>query len=321
MQGATVTVLDQNETGKESSWAGGVSLSPLCPWDYPLAVTQLALRGAAKFGAWANSLHAATGIDPEHTVSGMRVLPPVDLSLAQRWCEQHQIAAEKCGQEIFLPDVAQVRNPRLMQALRARVVQLGAQIIEHCEVQKITASGRQVQQLETSQGSFAAHQYILTAGAWSNNLLQDKALPLAIKPIRGQMLLFKFEVTPITEIILQNGLYLIPRRDGFLLAGSTLEDVGFDKSTTAVVRDDLHRRAIALLPQLAKMPVVKQWSGLRPGSPQNIPAIGQHPAWDNLYINSGHFRYGVTMAPASVEILLNELSGNTQPFDVSPYRP
>jgi glycine oxidase len=321
LQGAEVTVLDKTATGQESSWAGGGILSPLCPWDYPIEVTQLALRGAAKFGSWATALHQATGIDPEYSVCGMRVLPPVDLDMAQRWCETHQVPVIIEGDGLFLPAVAQARNPRLMQSLRANVAQLGVRIIEHCELQNIVSDSQHVDYLETTAGQFSANNYILATGAWTNRVLGKQALPLDIKPIRGQMLLFKFETQPLSTIVLHNGLYLIPRRDGHLLVGSTLEDVGFDKSTTLAAQQDLQQRAQVILPVLAKMPIVKHWAGLRPGSPRNIPAIGRHPTLQNLYLNSGHFRYGVTMAPASVEILLNELSGAAQPFDVTAYRP
>jgi len=133
-------------------------------------------------------------------------------------------------------------------------------------------------------------------------------------------LLFKFAAPPLPHILLQSDLYFIPRRDGHLLVGSTVEDVGFDKSTTMEARAMLLRRAVALLPALRDRLIVKHWAGLRPGSPANIPTIGRHPVLPNLYLNSGHFRYGVTMAPASVEVLLNEMNGTPQPFDVSPYR-
>jgi glycine oxidase len=96
--------------------------------------------------------------------------------------------------------------------------------------------------------------------------------------------------------------------------------VGFDKGTTAEAMDSLLQRAQLLLPALRGMPLVQHWSGLRPASPHNIPTIGRHPHLQNLYINSGHFRYGVTMAPASAAILLNELNGVVQPFDVGAYR-
>ncbi len=239
------------------------------------------------------------------------------------------------GDALFLPDVAQVRNPRLLRALRQQVVALGGRMVEHCTVREIVTDSvlpplqgegwggdglGHVQSLDTSCGAFSAGNYIVTAGAWSKEVLGQYALQLDINPVRGQMLLFKFDAPPLNHIVLQGDLYLIPRRDGHLLVGSTLEEVGFDQRTTVTAHDDLYQRAQRLLPQLCDMPLVRHWAGLRPASPRNIPTIARHPQLDNLYLNSGHFRYGVTMAPASVEILLNELAGAPQPFDVAPYR-
>jgi glycine oxidase len=172
----------------------------------------------------------------------------------------------------------------------------------------------------TSIGALSADNYVVTAGAWSKQLLGKYALKLDIKPMRGQMLLFKFDQPLLHQIVLQQDLYLIPRRDGHLLAGSTVEDVGFDKNTTQSAHDMLRSRAEAVLPQLRGMPLVQHWAGLRPASPHNIPTIGRHPELDNCFINSGHFRYGVTMAPASVEILLNDIMVRQQPYDVTPYQ-
>lgn len=321
-RGAQVTIVDRGLCGGEASWAGGGILSALCPWDYPDEVTRLAGRGAALFAAWARDLHRATGIDPEYEPSGMLVLPPFDRAQAEHWCATHAIRAERgvADGSLLLPDVAQVRNPRLLHALRARVEALGGRIIERCEVNRVVASGGRVSRLETGCGDLEGDHFIVTAGAWSRAVLGEHALHLDIKPMRGQMLQFKFDAPPLEHIVLQGDLYLIPRRDGHLLVGSTMEDAGFDKSTTASARDSLWARARRLLPQLGEMPLVRQWAGLRPGSPGNIPYIGRHPTLDNLYLNSGHFRYGVTMAQASVEILCNELEGRPQPFDVAPYR-
>lgn len=328
-RGDSVTVLERGLVGQESSWAGGGILCPLCPWDYPEEVTQLALRGMALFGAMAESLHRTTGIDPEYQRCGMLVKPPFDAVLAHQWCKAHGVAClpspygrgtEGEGDTLFLPEVAQARNPRLLQALRARVEQLGGRIVEQCAVNQIILDSDHVKHLSTSQGDFSANTYIITAGAWSRQLLGEHALHADIKPIRGQMLLFKFDTPPLSHIVLQDGLYLIPRKDGHLLVGSTLEDVGFDKSTTQDAHAMLLQRAIAILPSLKDMPVVMHWAGLRPASPGNIPTIGRHPRLQDLFINSGHFRYGVTMSPASVEVLLNEIDGTPQPFDVSAYR-
>ncbi len=322
-RGARVTLVERGVCGDESSWAGGGILSTLCPWDYPEAVTRIAMRGAWLFPQWAQALHASTGIDPEYERSGMLVLPPVDVRAAQRWCAAHGVAlrvGNDLGDAVLLPDVAQVRNPRLLHALRARVEMLGGRIVERCPVTEIVADQGRVARVATACGEFVADEYIISAGAWSKEVLGPHALNLEIKPIRGQMLLFRFAEPPLRHIVLKGNLYLIPRRDGHLLVGSTLEDVGFDKGTTAAAREDLQRRAEEVLPQLRGMPLVRQWSGLRPGSPHNIPIIGRHPRLRGLYVNTGHFRYGVTMAPASAEILLNDLTGARQAIDVSSYR-
>jgi glycine oxidase len=320
-RGAKVTLLERGPCGNESSWAGGGILSPLCPWDYPDEVTRLTARGAALFPAWAEELHAATGIDPEYEASGMLVLPPFDGGVAQEWCAAHEVRSEYSEQgALLLPEVAQVRNPRLLRALRGRVEMLGGRIIEQCAVGEIRAESNRVNSIVASCGEFGADSYIVTAGAWSKEVLGQHALQLDIKPMRGQMLLFKFDAPPLQHIVLKQDLYLIPRRDGHLLVGSTLEDVGFDKSTTPAAYTSLRGRAEGILPQLRGMPLVQHWAGLRPASPHNIPAIGRHPQLENLHINAGHFRYGVTMATASVEILLNEIMNDTQQLDVAPYQ-
>jgi len=330
-QGALVTVLERGEVGQEASWAGGGILSPLCPWNYPDEVTRLTTRGAELFSAWAKELHAVTGINPEYETSGMLVLPPFDAQAAGQWCATHSglsvhpVRATDYNllaqdDALYLPEVAQVRNPRLLRALRQHVESLGGRIIEQCAVSDMVVENGRVQTLATSNGKFYAQGYIVTAGAWSKEVLGRHALRLDIKPMRGQMLLFKFDVSPLRPIVLQDELYLIPRRDGHLLVGSTLEEVGFDQRTTSEARDMLWQRAQKLLPSLRDMTLVQHWAGLRPASPHNIPTIGRHPQLDNLYLNSGHFRYGVTMAPASAEILINEIKGAPQPFDVTPYR-
>ncbi|SIN95295.1 glycine oxidase [Nitrosomonas cryotolerans ATCC 49181] len=322
-QGATVTILERNEAGQESSWAGGGILSPLCPWHYSDDVTRLTSYSARLFPAWINALQHATNIDAEYEVSGMQVLPPYNSQAAQHWCAAHGMQLHhhaEPGQALFLPDIAQVRSPRLLRALQHRVITLGGRIVEYCTVHNVMVTRRRVNALATSSGRWHADYYIVTAGAWSKEILGAQAFGLDIKPIRGQMLLFKFATPPVRTLLLQQNLYLIPRRDGHVLVGSTLEDVGFNKQTTRIAREDLLKRATILLPLLQDMPIIRHWAGLRPASPHNIPTIGKHPLLNNLYINCGHFRYGVTMAPASAEILLNEMTGTPQPFDTAPYQ-
>ena len=192
-------------------------------------------------------------------------------------------------------------------------------IVEHAEVTSWQIERGRVVAAITSQGEYTAANFIVAAGAWSYSLLGEHALKLDIHPVRGQMLLFKVEPGLLRTIILQDGFYLIPRQDGHILAGSTLEEVGFDKSATATVREVLLMKAHALLPALSEATLVNHWAGLRPGSPANIPVISRHPAIANLYLNSGHHRYGVTMAPGSAQLMANMLFDAPQPFDVTPY--
>jgi glycine oxidase len=220
---------------------------------------------------------------------------------------------------LLLPGVAQVRNPRLIAALRKRVEMLGGVILEHHEVQSFMHQAGRITELQTTQGKLSAEAYIVAAGAWSKTLLGEHALQIAIRPIRGQILLFKFDNPPFRHILLRNDLYLIPRRDGHVLVGSTLEDVGFDKSITLEARESLLQRVCEIFPDWKNIQPIKHWAGFRPGSSDNIPTIGRHPNISNLYVNSGHFRYGVTMSLASAELLLNEITGRAQPFSVEEY--
>jgi len=340
-QGARVSILERNRAGAESSWAGGGILSPICPWDYTDALTQLTQYSANLFSEWTSSLQQTTGIDSEYWQCGMTVLPPMNQEHALDWCKRHAVKvhrqplpilydtrsqnitrnlSQNNAETLFLPDIAQIRNPRLLQALYQRVTQLGGQIHENCSVNGWITRKNKIVSVQSSCGSFEADNYIVAAGAWSRQVLGGFALSLDIHPINGQMLLFKFERPPLPMIVVQENLYLIPRRDGHLLIGSTLEDTGFNKQTTESVKTKLIEKAQRILPQLNNMPVIRQWSGLRPGSPHNIPTIGRHPELTNLYVNSGHFRYGVTMAPASAQILVNAMTGKKQPFDMTPYQ-
>lgn len=332
-EGFSVTVLEKGKVGRESSWAGGGILSPLAPWDYSEHVTRLVDYSTSIYSKWVNELSLSTEIDVEFNECGMLVLSPYDLAKAHQWCISHNIKEEInhkpfsntihqsiLEEAIFLPHIAQIRNPRLLTALQCEVIKQGGIIEEYCEVNGINLKNESIASINTTTGNYFADSYIITAGAWSRKMLGEYALNLNIIPIQGQMLLYKFEVPPISSILLQEELYLIPRLDGHVLIGSTMENVEFNKQTTQAAYDKLYKKALRLLPEIESKPLIKHWAGLRPASPLNIPTIGRHPILNNLFINSGHFRYGVTMAPGSAEILLNEIMERPQPFDISPYQ-
>lgn len=306
-RGAKVTLVDRGEPGMESTWAGGGILFPLLPWNYRDEVNQLALGGARAYPELAELLKRETGIDPEYTVSGMLIHDiqrSADVATALDWCAQHAIRHELRDQQLYLPDVAQIRNPRLAHALLRWLEQHQVTITSQTTISSIVKNTAMVTGLMTSDGQLlkAAH-IVITAGAWSKGILGSDAPEIELKPMRGQMLLYKLPENTLQHIVYKNNFYLIPRRDGHILAGSTVEDVGFDKSTTSHAVAELQQKAADCFPALRDISPVQQWSGLRPGSPDNIPVIQRHATLSNLWLNTGHFRYGVTMAPASAGML------------------
>jgi glycine oxidase len=305
-----VTLVDRGVLGGEASWAGGGILFPLLPWHYKDEVNALAFAGAACYPDLCAELFDATGIDPEYSECGMRIFPEFD-NQGMVWCEAHGVEVTAQGETLLLPKVAQVRNPRLLAALKTRLLSLGVSLYEHTELLPLGSVKERIQEWQSRDGKrFISDIYVVTAGAWSALLLKSFTTTIPIKPMRGQMLLYKLESPAFSEILYREDFYLVPRRDGHVLAGSTVEDVGFDKSTTAETRASLARKAADLVPVLKAAPLIRHWSGLRPGSPDNIPLIRLHPEFENLYLNTGHFRYGVTMAPESAERLLQEVSAS-----------
>lgn len=332
-RGHGVTLLERGEVGAESSWAGGGILSPLLPWAYSAPVSMLALRSMAIYAGWVAGIEATSGLDAEFWRCGMLALDVAAPEQALAWCAQHGMAGKRGGPDtlrpapaarrqtsVWLPDVAQVRNPRLVAALRAAVVRLGGAIHEHRAATGVRTQGGRVTAVLTGTDTLPADRMVLATGAWAGLGLTGLAAVPHIRPIRGQMLLFKLEPGVLDTILYRNGLYLIPRRDGHVLVGSTLEDAGFDKSTDAATRQRLHLEAAELLPALGAMQPVRHWAGLRPGSPDNIPVIDRHPDFDNVFVNTGHYRYGVTLAPASAELLADVMEGKTPALDPAPYR-
>ena len=333
--GAKVTLIERNKLGQESSWAGGGILSPLYPWKYPKAVNDLATWSQAHYRTLVDQLLEDTGIDVEWTQSGLLILDADQREVALRWAKgrpavlQTVDAAEiqalepalqkDHGDGLWMPEVAQVRNPILVEALRKDLGLRGVRIAEDTEVTHLLTKRGRILGVRTEYNEVMADQVIIACGAWSATLLKDLGQEVPVVPVRGQMILFRARPGQLQRIILSAGHYVIPRRDGRVLVGSTMEEVGFEKDVTDEARDDLARVAFSLVPALAKAPIERHWAGLRPGSPDGVPFIGAHPNIEGLYINAGHFRNGVVMAPASAQLLADIVQQRPAVVDPTPF--
>lgn len=336
--GEKVTLLEQGALGQESSWAGGGILSPLYPWRYPEALNALAQWSQQHYRQLVAELDAASGIDAQWQQSGFLMLDADELEPALAWARQSgnrvlpisrneilkhapQLAPQTLPQQgIWMPDIAQVRNPRLLKALikvlrqRNNVV-----LLEQSPVSDLIINNQQVSGVICGDRELPADSVTVACGAWSKRLLKNQAPDFAVQPVRGQMLLFKADPALLTPMVMQHSRYLIPRLDGRIIAGSTLEYVGFEKCTTPQARDALKAFAIALLPALADYHIEHHWAGLRPGNRTPLPVIGRHPTISGLFINSGHFRNGVVTAPASCRLCADLILNNSPLLDPAAF--
>ncbi|MDI1298327.1 FAD-binding oxidoreductase [Methylotenera sp.] len=334
-RGCKVTIVERNQiasqTSGESSWAGGGILFPLLPWFYSDAVNTLTNYGAKSYPEICQRLLRETGIDTDFEQSGFLLLPNFDTQAAGAWCASNQLPAQAVKASAFgvqslsgedalwLPTIGQIRPPYFMQAMRKWLEKNKVTMLEHTELVPLKEM-QKLNEWQTIDGkTISADQFVVTSGAWSFELLKETSAKLNIKPMRGQILLYKPEKN-LEQIVYREGFYMIPRRDGHLLAGSTLEDVGFDTTVTQEVRNEISAKAEAIMPALKNQAILKHWSGLRPGTPENLPTISAHPTIENLYLNTGHFRYGLTMAPASAKLVTALMLGEKPMIDASPYR-
>ena len=337
-QGYQVELIERGSLASEASWAGGGIVSPLYPWRYGEAVGALASWSQGYYAALGDDLRIVTGIDPEVRYTGLYWLDLEDEGKALDWAgafgrEMVRVARQEVllripvlgegfDRAVYMPGLANVRNPRLLKALQAALQKdHNVSLVSGVSVDRLLIERGRVVGAKTSLGTVAADCVVLAAGAWSGELLQTLGLSLPVEPVKGQMILYKKEPDFLPSMVLAKGRYAIPRKDGHILVGSTLEHVGFDKTPTSEALVSLKASAEELLPGLASAEVVGHWAGLRPGSPEGIPFIGEVPQYPGLWLNCGHYRNGLVLAPASCELLKNLMSGEAPIVDPAPYSP
>lgn len=322
--GLNVTVLEPEQVAGAASWAAGGILSPLQPWTEPQAILDLSAVSQQMYPLLIKKLVDKTGIDAEYQLSGMLFAEPEDHAPIRAWAQRYAMEYQQLGlaevkelepqltcvsDAAYLPGIAQVRSTRLLKAVRLYLEKAGVGFVNVSDSVELIIHRDRCEGLRLADRQLRARCVVLAAGAWSSELLRNLEPALPVEPVRGQMLAYQTAPDTIKHMVLRNRQYLIPRRDGLLLAGSTLETVGFDYGTTAAAAQDLHNMAADLLPQLAAMSPLHHWSGLRPATPDGLPYIGAHPTLSGLYLNYGHYRNGILLAPASARLLVQIMAG------------
>jgi glycine oxidase len=321
--GQRVTVLEAGEPGMESSWAGGGIVSPVPPWRYPERINQLVARSRQLFPMLAERLNALSGVDIEYLYSGLLLTGALP-EQGRDWLSHSAVVVE-WGQAgdfepalahstetaALLPEVTQVRNSRLVRALVLALRQLGVEVKRFKVARlKVSQAGRVQGVVSVNGDQIDADQVVVAAGAWADQLLEASGLStIGLRPVRGQMLLFKHAPGVLRHIVNTGEGYLIPRADGHILVGSTVEEVGFDRRPSQAAHDQLLAFAQRQVPVLSAATLICHWAGLRPGATRSLPVVGPSPEVEGLWLNLAHFRNGVGLAPACAELLVAMMDG------------
>jgi glycine oxidase len=340
--GLRVAVTDAGDFGRESSWAGAGIISPGHPRRAKSAIGKLRALSASMFPQLSAELREKTGVDNGYwQCGGIELRRSTDALEKMRLenliqeeqgegatCEvlegdqlrlREPALAEALPGGVYFPEMAQLRNPWHIRALVAACHATDVELRPYNTIFELVKDSERITAAWTHNERLAADKFLICAGAWADRILQSLGLSLGIRPMRGQIVLLRTARPVLSHIIMGGEQYLVPRRDCRILVGSTVEDVGFDKRTTAAAIAQLLDIAIRWIPSLAYAEIERTWAGLRPGSPDGRPFIGRVPGYANLYIAAGHFRAGITLSPGTARVLSELILGQPPSVPLEPF--
>ncbi|MFO0723824.1 MAG: glycine oxidase ThiO [Myxococcota bacterium] len=337
-RGAKVRLLERGSLGREASWAGaGIIYARALshaktPFDWLMA------KGAELHEQTALLLRDETGIDNEYRRSGEFLVAMSDENLLElttevelqrshgsktRWIDPAELRerepsmATQLVAVVEIPEVARFRPPRHLKALEIAARRAGVELVSGEEALRVEVEGTRATAVHTPSGRIAAGEVVLAAGAWTSALLEPLGILAPVRPLRGQIALLRAPTPVLTRVVSTGYEYLVPRDDGRVLVGSTREDVGFDKRTTAAAISMLLGRAAEFVPALANADVEATWSGLRPATPDGMPILGAAPGFQGLWLAAGHTRYGLHLGPITGEVMADLILRGQTEVDLS----
>lgn len=338
--GAAVTVYDRDEPARAASWAGAGMLAPFSEATPDAALLALCRDSLALYPAFVAELRERTGVDARfrrdgtlHVALDRARLAELaahaetfranggDVSLLDRndVLAREPLLAKDLAGALFVANEAQVDNRRLGRALLAACESLGVRFARVDDV-ALECDARRVRGVRTAYGFAAAATVVNAAGAWAGELAGVPAhARVPVRPVAGEMLALAVPRDALHALVWLGHRYLVPREDGRLLIGATVESRGFNARVTAAGMHDLLDAALAAAPALATFAVVETWAGLRPGSHDGRPYLGP-TALDGYLVASGHFRNGILLAPITARLIADLVTGGN-PSALEPFAP
>ncbi len=328
-RGESVTVVSRKQSEAAGFAAGGM-IAPQAEAIPPSPLLDLALRSRDQYPDWISELEDQTGEDTGYVPSGI-LAPVYEKSQAPSspafqpatWVDQSDLELYQpgLGQEVigawWYPEDAQVDNIALMKTLLQAAKASGVEFREGVTVKSIQKQKGRVTKIRTSEGELQADHYVLATGSWVKELL-----PLPVRPVKGQMMSLQMprKPYPLQRVLFGPGTYLVPRQDGRLIVGATVEEVGWTANNTPGGIKTLSDRAMRLYPDLQDWTMERTWWGFRPTTPDELPILGQSD-YENLFLATGHHRHGILLAPITAEIIAELItSGHSDPL-LDHFRP
>jgi glycine oxidase len=339
-----VLLIERNSLGAESSSAAAGMLAPQAEANRAHEFFFLTCQSRDLYPKFAAALLEETGIDIELETTGTLYLAFTDddadeLEKRFEWQTMAGLPLERLSPTsarqlepsihenvraaLKFPLDSQVENRRLISALASANERLGVRLETGTEVISLRIKRDQIAGLETSRGFIVAGSVVIAGGAWSSLIgAADKALPnLRIKPVRGQMLCFEANPQIARHVIYSPRGYIVPRRDGRLLVGSTTEQAGFEKRVTAAGVHSILSAAMEISRRIAALPLTDSWSGLRPRAGDTLPVLGPCAEIAGLFYATGHYRNGILLAPITGELIARAIVDKTFPAALRIFSP
>jgi glycine oxidase len=337
-RGRRCLVLDRGRVGREASFAAGGILSPQAETLPDSPLLPLALRARDRHLSLAEELLESTGVSVEHRRTGVLTLAAStaeeaglrELTESQRRLGlraemvsredlirlEPQAHPDSVGAALF-PDDHSVDNRRLMEALRRMAVGRGVEIREHCAIRGVEARGRYLS-LRTDDTTIEAPSLLNALGAWASQIDGDAWAP-PVRPVKGHMLCL-VDGPALRHVVYGHPGYIVPRSDGRLIVGSTMEEAGFDRRVTAEGIAQLLAIAAAIAPRTKDASLAEAWVGFRPATSDGLPVIGRGPT-AGVVIAGGLFRNGILLGPLVGEIAASLILGEEPPDDIAAFSP
>jgi len=320
-QGASVLVVERGEPGREASHAAGGMLVD-CLLETPTALQALATASAKMYPEFAHELEVESGMKADLRDQGTILFPGPQHS---EDCERLGLTAVKPSE--LEPALAGAQpafylrecsvDPRALCAVALKAAKnLNVDFSSGDPVTAVNLSDSHISGVTTPKTSFLAAKVVNCAGAWAGQIGPH---PFPTRPVKGQMLCLAMPKRElIRHVIRSPKAYLIPRSDGRLLVGATVEEAGFDKRTDPSIIQGLHRAALELVPKLRDAKILEDWAGLRPGTPDALPILGR-TATPGYYVATGHFRDGILLAPITAKVMTATLEGQKSEHDLTAF--